>query len=148
MFKSLLIGLVLIFSLHVNVFAEVSKTDDDAKVEKAFNQMKRAYRGEDLKSFFRNVSENKFQKDFLEFFDDVQEDLQKHDILSLDIWVDKITTDKKARFLYVTWSKRYISTQSNIEINKDGKSMFLFVKTKKRYKLVDYGGDVLFGDTE
>ena len=148
MLKNILLGLFLVFSLHVSAFAEDSKQVEDDKVEKVFTKMARAYKGENIRVFFSHVSESKFQKDFLEYFDDVQEDLEKHNILTLDTWMDKITTDGKSRFLHITWTKRYLSTQNNTELTKDGKSVFLFVRTKKGYKLIDFGGSVLFGDIE
>ena len=148
MLKTIFIGLFLVVSLHVTALGADTKQADDEKVEKVFSKMVRAYRGENIKGFFRHVSENKFQKDFLELFDNVQEDLTKHDILSLDTWTDKITTDGKSRFLYITWSKRYLSTENNTELTKDGKSLFLFTETKKGYKLISFDGNVLFGDIE
>jgi len=144
MLKNILLVLVMLFSL-----SSYSSADDNEKVEKTFNQMARAYKNENIKGFFKHVKENGFQKDFLEFYDDVKQDMTDHDILNIDFWVDKITSDKNRRFLYVKWDKRYLSVNNNTELTQDGQSVFLFAKTKKgKYKLIDFGGDVLFGNID
>ena len=142
MFKNILLVLVLVFSL-----SSYSLAGESEKVEKAFNQMVQAYKNENIKGFFRHVKENGFQKDFLSFFDNVQQNMTDNDTLNIDTWVDKITSDKNRRFLYVKWDKRYLSVNSNTELTQNGQSVFLFAKTKKgKYKLLDFGGDVLFGN--
>jgi len=145
MLKNMVLVFVLLFS--INTFAVDKKLQDDAKVEKTLKKMIRAYKNEDRRAFFRHVSENRFQQDFLEFADNVGEDLRVHTILSIDTWVNKITTDGKKRFIYIKWQKIYQSTKDDsAELSKDGTSMFLFDNIKGKYKLIDFGGNILFGD--
>jgi len=146
MYKKILVGLFLVLSLHVAVFATETKQKDDEKIEKVFHKMAKAYKNENMKNFISKVSENRFQKDFVDFFESVKEDFRLHDTMSLDIWIDKITADKKVRFLYVKWDKRYLNAGNNIEQTQNGQSIFVFLKIKNRYKLVDFDGDVLFGN--
>ena len=137
----------MLFVFNATAWADDSKQQDDVKVEKTFKKMLRAYKNKNMKAFFMNVSENRFQNDFLDFADGVREDMETNQILKIDTWVDKITTDDKKRFLYVQWDKRYQSIHSDsAEIKKSGKSMFLFEKIKGKYRLIDFGGAVLFGD--
>lgn len=147
MLKNIMLGLVVGLVLNTTVLAVDSKQNEDMKVEKTFKKMVRAYKNKNMKAFFINVSENRFQQDFLGFADEVQEDMDMNQILNIKTWVDKITTDGKKRFLYVQWEKRYQSVHSNsAEIRKSGKSMFLFDKIKGKYRLIDFGGAILFGD--
>jgi len=141
--KSILV-LFFLISLNSYVFA-----DENEKVEETFQQMIQAYNNENLKGFFRHVKENGFQKDFMDFYDDVKQDMIDNDMLNIDVWVDKITSDKNRKFLYVKWDKRYLTLTDNIEQTQIGQSFFLFDKTKKgKYKLIDFGGDVLFGNVK
>jgi len=147
MIKNILLSLIMLFVFNATAWADDSKQQDDVKVEKTFKKMLRAYKNKNMKAFFMNVSENRFQNDFLDFADGVREDMETNQILKIDTWVDKITTDDKKRFLYVQWDKRYQSIHSDsAEIKKSGKSMFLFEKIKGKYRLIDFGGAVLFGD--
>jgi len=147
MFKMIFLGLFLFVSLYVTAFGEDLKQKDSDRVEKRFKKMVRAYKNENIKAFFANVSERGFEQDFLGFFDEIQEDFRVNDVLNIDIWVDKITTDKNRRFLSVKWTKTYLSTENNIELTKDGSSVFLFEKRKKKYKLIDFKGAILFGES-
>ncbi len=145
MLKKMLLVFVLFVGL--NALAVDKKIQNDEKVEQTLIKMVRAYKNEDRKAFFSHVSENKFQQDFLDFSDDLNEDFRKHTILSIDTWVDKITIDGKKRFIYIKWEKTYQSTKNDAaEFLKDGNSMFLFDNIKGKYKLIDFGGNILFGD--
>ncbi len=139
--KAILI-LSLIFSTSLFASSDMSQND---KVEKVFKKMVRAYKNENKKSFFHYVSENKFQQDYLSFYDSIDEDLNKNDILSTNIWINKITEDGKKRFLYVKWTKRYHSANSDKVINKEGNTRFLFEKIKSKYKLIAFNGDLFWG---
>jgi len=146
MLRKILLVLLLFFGS--SIYAADEKSQDDVKVEKTLKKMIRAYKNENLKAFFRHVSENRFQQDFLDFADDVGEDLRVHTILSIDTWVDKITIDGKKRFIYIKWDKRYQSiTDDAAKLSKEGTSMFLFDNIKGKYKLIDFSGDAFFGDT-
>jgi len=114
-------------------------------VEKVFKKMQRAYKNKNKKEFFHYVSENKFQKDYISFYDSVDEDFTTNDILDTDIWIEKITTDGKKRFLYVKWIKKYRNINSNQELKSKGSTEFLFEKIKGRYKLIDFSGDLFWG---
>lgn len=145
MLKTAIVGLYLILSLHVSSFGEDLKQKEDDKVEKSLKKMLRAYKNKNIKAFFVHISENGFLQDYIEFYDAIEDDFRANSILSLDIWIDKITVDKNKRFLYVKWHKTYIDKQNEIEITKEGNSIFLFDRKKKMYKLIDYKGDGLFG---
>jgi len=143
MLKKILLVFVILFSFS---YAVDKKEVDNQKVEKAFKQMVRAYKNKNLKAFISHISENKFQGDFLDFVDSVENDMRVNRVINVDVWIDKITTDGKKRFLYITWNKIHDSTKIDGEIRTEGKSMFLFEKFKKRYKLINFEGDPFFSD--
>ena len=143
MLKNMLLVFCLMFSLAYGVD---KKEMDNQKVEKALNQMIKSYKNKNLKVFVSHILENKFQGDFLDFVEEVQNDMRVNTVMSIDVWVDKITTDGKKRFLYITWNKIHTSIEMDGEITTDGKSMLLFQKSKKRYGLIDFKGAPLFGN--
>jgi hypothetical protein len=143
MLKKILLAFVILFSFS---YAVDTKELDNQKVEKSFKQMIRAYKNKNLKVFISYISENKFQGDFLDFVDSVENDMRVNRVISMDVWIDKITTDGKKRFLYITWNKTHNSTKTDGEIRTEGKSIFLFENFKKRYKLINFEGDPFFSD--
>ena len=146
MLKNIMLVMVLLFTFSSYTYAGDKGQQDNDKVEKTLKKMVRAYKNENLRAFFTHVSEDKFQQDFLDFAEYLKDDLRVNDILSLDVWVDKITSDGKKRFLYITWEKRYQNSEESSELFKEGRSMFLFDNIKGKYKLIDFGGDILFGN--
>ena len=143
MLKKILLAFVILFSFS---YAVDTKELDNQKVEKSFKQMIRAYKNKNLKVFVSYISENKFQGDFLDFVDSVENDMRVNRVISMDVWIDKITTDGKKRFLYITWNKTHDSAKIDGEIRAEGKSMFLFENFKKRYKLINFEGDPFFSN--
>lgn len=142
MIKKLILALLLVFS--TNMFAS-SSVGENAKVEKVFKKMVRAYKNKNLKAFFHHVSEKDFQLDYLSFYDSLDEDFNTNDILSIDIWINKITDAGKKRFLYVKWTKLYHSINSDKNIKSKGTTRFLFQKIKGKYKLISFSGDLFWG---
>jgi len=142
MIKRVILVLVLIFSTYTFASSEIN---ENIMVEKVFKKMQRAYKEKNQKSFFQYVSENKFQQDYLSFYDSVDEDFNTNDILSTNTWIDKITTDGKKRFLYIKWTKRYHTVNNNQELEVEGNTEYLFDQIKGKYKLIDFSGDVFWG---
>lgn len=142
MLKRVMLVLILIFSTYSFASSDI---DDNMMVEKVFKKMQRAYKNENKKAFFHHVSEHKFQKDYLSFYDSVDEDFITNDILNANTWIDKITTDGKKRFVYVRWTKRYRNVSSNQELKSEGNTEFLFDKIRGKYKLIDFSGDLFWG---
>jgi hypothetical protein len=115
------------------------------KVKTVFKEMMNAYEEEDIGQFFSYVSEDRFQQDYMTFYDAIDEDIRVYDILNVDTWVDKITEDGVKRFLYVQWEKRYLATSSDTEINQRGYSRFLFDEINGKYKLIQLAGNNFWG---
>ncbi len=115
------------------------------KVKTVFREMMNAYEEEDIGQFFSFVSEDRFQQDYMTFYDAIDEDIRIYDILSVDTWVNKITEDGVKRFLYVQWEKRYLTTSSDKEINQRGYSRFLFDEVNGKYKLIQLAGNNFWG---
>lgn len=115
------------------------------KVQEVFRAMMNAYEEEDIGLFFSYVSEDRFEQDYMTFYDAIDQDIRVYDILSVDTWVDKITEDGYKRFLYVQWDKRYLATSSDREINQRGYSRFLFDEVNGKYKLIELAGNNFWG---
>jgi len=115
------------------------------KVTEVFRAMMNAYEEEDIRLFFSYVSEDRFEQDYMTFYDAIDQDIRVYDILSVDTWVDKITEDGYKRFLYVQWTKRYLATTSDREINQRGYSRFLFDEVNGKYKLIELAGNNFWG---
>lgn len=115
------------------------------KVKAVFKEMMRHYEEEDLNGFFSFVSEDRFQQDYMTFYEAIDEDIRVYDILNVDTWVNKITQDGVKRFLYVQWDKRYLSSSNDTEINQRGYSRFLFDEVNGKYKLIQLAGNNFWG---
>ena len=153
MFKHVFLAIILLFSTFLFGAGEYDKdivvknqTRND-KVKTVFREMMDAYEEEDISQFFSYVSEDRFQQDYMTFFDAIDEDIRVYDILSVDTWVNKITEDGVKRFLYVQWDKRYLATSSDTEINQRGYSRFLFDEVNGKYKLIELAGNNFWGQS-
>ncbi len=146
---------VLLFLMFLNIFSLVASEFDrdivvldqsrDDKVKTVFREMMNSYEEEDLTGFFSFVSEDRFNQDYMTFYEAIEEDFRIYDILSIDTWVDKLTEDGVKRYLYVRWDKRYESTASDTEINQLGYSRFLFDEINGQYKLIELAGNNFWG---
>ncbi len=151
MAKNILMILVLIFTTFSFATSEYDKdiivknqTRND-KVKTVFKEMMNAYEEEDIRQFFFYVSEDRFEQDYMTFYEAIDEDIRVYDILSIDTWVNKITDDGVKRFLYVQWEKRYLATTNEAEINQRGYSRFLFDEVNGKYKLIQLAGNNFWG---
>lgn len=127
------------------------------KVKLVFREMMNAYEEEDIGQFFSYVSEDRFQQDYMTFYDAIDEDIRVYDILSVDTWVNKTTEDGVKRFLNVQWEKRYESSKpvglnesdlavsSEYEIFQRGTTEFLFDEINGKYKLIQIAGNNFWG---
>jgi len=127
------------------------------KVKTVFREMMNAYEEEDIGQFFSFVSEDRFQQDYMTFYDAIDEDMRIYDILNIDTWVNKITEDGVKRFLEVQWEKRYESSKrvylnsrdfassSEFEIIQRGTTEFLFDEINGKYKLIKIAGNNFWG---
>ena len=127
------------------------------KVKTVFREMMDNYEEEDIGQFFFYVSEDRFEQDYMTFYDAIDEDMRIYDILNIDTWVNKITEDGVKRFLEVQWEKRYESSkavllnQKNLdrsdeyEIVQRGITEFLFDEINGKYKLIMISGNNFWG---
>ena len=162
MVKKICIVVILLFT----TFSFAGEYDKDIvvknqsrndKVKTVFREMINAYEEEDIGQFFSYVSEDRFQQDYMTFYDAIDEDIRVYDILSVDTWVDKITEDGVKRFLYVQWEKRYESSKpvklnradlqisDEYEIKQRGTTEFLFDEINGKYKLIKIAGNNFWG---
>ena len=146
----LFLTLISVFALNVAGFDKdvivLDQTRND-KVKTVFREMMDAYQEGDVTKFFTFVSEDRFEQDYVTFYEAIDEDMRVYDILSIETWVNKITEDGVRRYLYVQWDKRYESTQSSsgTEINQLGLSRFLFDEVNGKYKLIELAGNNFWG---
>ena len=117
------------------------------KVKTVFKEMMESYQEGDITKFFTYVSEDRFEQDYMTFYEAIDEDMRVYEVLSIETWVNKITEDGVRRYLYVQWDKRYESTQSSSgnEINQLGLSRFLFDEVNGQYKLIELAGNNFWG---
>jgi len=151
MVKNISLILVLLFTTFLFGASEYDKnivvknqTRND-KVKTVFREMMDAYEEEDIGQFFFYVSEDRFEQDYMTFYEAIDEDIRVYDILSIDTWVNKITDDGVKRYLYVQWDKRYLATSNDKEINQRGYSRFLFDEVNGKYKLIQLAGNNFWG---
>ena len=127
------------------------------KVKTVFREMMDNYEEEDIGQFFFYVSEDRFEQDYMTFYDAIDEDMRIYDILNIDTWVNKITEDGVKRFLEVQWEKRYESSKpvglnrrdlansNEYEIVQNGTTEFLFDEINGKYKLIKISGNNFWG---
>jgi len=115
------------------------------KVTTVFKEMMDTYREKDVRGFFGHISEDRFVQDYMTFHEAILQDMRTQDILSVDTWINKISTDGIKRYLYVRWEKRYEDSGSDKEIRQLGSSRFLFDEIDGEYKLVEIAGNHFWG---
>lgn len=163
MFKKVFVIFFLLFSTFLFSASEFDKDivvknqSRNDKVKTVFREMMDAYEEEDIGQFFSYVSEDRFQQDYMTFYDAIDEDIRIYDILNIDTWVNKITDDGVKRFLEVQWEKRYESSKlvylnesdftssSEYEIIQRGTTEFLFDEINGKYKLIKLSGNNFWG---
>ena len=148
---------VFLFLIFISVFTlNAADFDKDVivldqsrndKVKTVFKEMMDSYQEGDATKFFTYVSEDRFEQDYMTFYEAIDEDMRVYEVLSIETWVNKITEDGVKRYLYVQWDKRYESTQSSSgnEINQRGLSRFLFDEVNGQYKLIELAGNNFWG---
>lgn len=163
MFKNVFIVYCLLLSTLLFSASEYDKdivvknqTRND-KVAAVFKEMMKNYEEENLEGFFSYVSEDRFQQDYMTFFDAIDEDMRVYDVLSVDVWINKTTEDGVKRFLNVKWEKRYESSKpvglnsydlessSEYEVFQSGTTDFLFDEINGKYKLIQIAGNNFWG---
>lgn len=117
----------------------------DDKVKIVFDELMRFYEEEDYHGFFDLVSEERFVQDYMTFSEAIDDDFRKYEIINIDKWIDKITSDGVKRFLYVRWEKRYETNDGSKEFFQRGYSRFLFDDVNGKYKLIELAGNNLWG---
>lgn len=151
MVRKMFLVLILLFATFsfgaddYNKDIVVKNQSRNDKVKTVFKEMMNAYEEEDIGQFFSYVSEDRFEQDYMTFYDAIDEDIRVYDILNVDTWVNKITEDGVKRFLYVQWEKRYLATSNDTEINQRGYSRFLFDEVNGKYKLIQLAGNNFWG---
>jgi len=141
----MVLGMFSLFASEYDREMVVLGQSRNDKVKTVFQEMMNRYEEEDLNAFFSFVSEDRFHQDYMTFHEAIEEDFRVYDILNVDTWIDKITTDGVKRYLYVKWDKRYESTNSDTEINRLGYSRFLFDEINGEYKLIEIAGNNFWG---
>ena len=152
MFGKICIAMILLFStsLFAGEFDKdivIKNQSRNDKVKTVFREMMDAYEEEDIGRFFFYVSEDRFEQDYMTFYDAIDNDIRVYDILSIDTRVNKLTDDGVKRFLYVQWDKRYLATSNDTEINQRGYSRFLFDEVNGKYKLIELAGNNFWGQS-
>ncbi len=147
--KKIIILTALVFSLYASSDYDkdiiVHDQTRDDKVTIVFNELMNFYEEEDSYGFFSLVSEDRFIQDYMTFNEAIDEDFRKFEIINVDKWIDKITSDGIKRYLYVRWEKRYETNTGNREILQKGYSSFLFDEVNGQYKLIELAGNHLWG---
>ena len=69
------------------------------------------------------------------------------EIINVDTWIDKITSDGVKRYLYVRWEKRYETNDGVNQLSQTGYSRFLFDEINGKYKLIELAGNNLWGNS-
>jgi len=153
MFRKMCIVMILLFSTLLfgaggfDKDIVVKNQSRNDKVKTVFREMMDAYEEEDIERFFSYVSEDRFEQDYMTFYEAIDKDMRVYDILNIDTWVNKITDDGVKRFLYVQWDKRYLTTTNDTEINQKGYSRFLFDEINGKYKLIQLAGNNFWSES-
>jgi hypothetical protein len=120
----------------------------EEQIRDSFRQLLSAYSDGDVVAFFENVSEDKFQQDYLGFDNAIREDFRMNSILNIDyVFNQTVPSGKNKYFLFVKWEKLYQNIKAAQPQTKRGTSRFLFQKIKGKYKLIGMSKKILFGDT-
>ena len=147
--------LVFILFVIVNLIASSDYDKDiivldqsrDDKIRIVFSELMQYYEEEDSHAFFNLVSEERFIQDYMTFSEAIDEDFRKYEIITVDTWIDKITSDGVKRFLYVKWEKRYETNDGKTQLTQRGYSRFLFDEINGEYKLIELAGNHLWGNS-
>ncbi len=147
--------LVVLVALICSLFASSDYDKDiivldqsrDDKVKIVFSELMQYYEEEDSTAFFDLISEERFIQDFMTFSEAIDEDFRKYEIITVDTWIDKITSDGVKRFLYVKWEKRYETNDGKKQLTQRGYSRFLFDEINGKYKLIELAGNHLWGNS-
>lgn len=147
--------LIILLAILVNLFASSDYDKDiivhdqsrDDKIKIVFSELMQYYEEEDSHSFFELISEERFIQDYMTFSEAIDEDFRKYEIINVDKWIDKITSDGVKRYLYVKWEKRYESNDGGTQLTQNGYSRFLFDEINGKYKLIELAGNHLWGNS-
>jgi len=151
--KSVLITVLLLSTL---LFADsgsdrTTRALDNSPEELAkesFRTLVSAYLDKDIETFMDQVSEEKFQQDYITFDDAIRQDFRVYNLLNLNYWFDQITPDgENLIYMKVRWNKEYESITSSKLHRKLGVSWFLFIKSDKTYKLIGMAGQAMWGES-
>jgi len=148
--KYLLIIAFLINSINAGDFDRdiiVKDQTRNEKVRTVFKEMMQNYEEENLDEFFTFVSEDRFNQDYMTFYEAIEKDIRIYDILRIETWINKITEDGVKRYLYVRWDKRYEDMNGNDEVAQKGYSRFLFDEVNGKYKLIELAGNNFWGQS-
>lgn len=147
--------LVIIIALVFNLYASSDYDKDiivldqsrDDKVKIVFSELMQYYEEEDSHNFFDLISEERFIQDYMTFSEAIDKDFRQYEIITVDKWIDKITSDGVKRFLYVKWEKRYETNDGSTQLTQTGYSRFLFDEINGQYKLIELAGNHLWGNS-
>ncbi len=149
--KKILMLVALLVSLHASSDYDkdiiVLDQSRDDKVTIVFSELMQNYEEEDSHAFFELISEERFIQDYMTFSEAIDEDFRKYEIITVDSWIDKITSDGVKRFLYVKWEKRYETNDGRTQLTQTGYSRFLFDEINGDYKLIELAGNHLWGNS-
>jgi len=151
--KWLLAAVVFLFMVNsVNADSVYDRTvtvldkSRDEKVKEVFRDLIAAYVDEDARTFFDNVSEDRFIQDYITFSDAVYNDFRLYDIMQVDYWFEGvIPLQQVGRIVTVRWQERYESLESSEQYEAKGLSRFTFDEIDGKYYLVQVEGNNLFG---
>lgn len=144
----LLLGFVSLANSSSDRTIQPLNSSAEEQIRDSFRQLLWAYSDGDVVSFFENVSEDKFQQDYLGFDNAIREDFRMNSILNIDyVFNQAVPSGKNKYFLFVQWEKLYQNIRASKPQTKRGTSRFLFEKIKGKYKLIGMSKKILFGDT-
>ncbi len=144
----LLVGFVSLANSSSDRTTQPLNSSPEEQIRDSFRQLLSAYSDSDVIAFFENVSEDKFQQDYLGFDNAIREDLRMNSILNIDyVFNQTVPSGKNKYFLFVKWEKLYQNIRASKPQTKRGTSRFLFQKIKGQYKLIGMSKKILFGDT-
>lgn len=150
MIKNILLTILLLFSS--TSYAMSSKKNNisqnaNQKIEMTFKKLMKYYQEENEEGFFSLVGKDNFLEDYMLFRQAIEKDFRTYDILDFDYWIDKITSDGNKRYLYVKWKKLIQNSTNPNAFTQKGYSRLLFDKVDGKYKLLELGGDAIWGES-
>lgn len=154
--KNVIVSIVMMIAVSLSLVAdssydrtiEVMDKTREQEVKRVFRELIASYQDEDARGFLDSVSEDRFLQDYITLTDAIYQDFRLYDILEIKYWIDSVMPKgNNKRYLSVRWDKYSTSLANSDTYHKKGYSRFLFDEINGEYKLIEYAGNILFGDS-